>query len=425
MNYQILKKYSPKRQVYDLSGGIPSGSADCVIVCVPKLGWDIARSFLSERGLWDSSYASEYFTNGYKTLSEAQWDVVETLVSQTIGACEVDCGDLITAINGISTAITSSASSGTCCANSGTELPQESGTDGGPIPPGAAAKDTAIVDRKCKVSNMLYDNVLEIVSLFDGSVTTMLLDLDVAGAAGVVISVLTSTVSFVGSVLLSLAGKAIEIAVYIFGGSISFSNLRTVIENNRTDLVCALFNSTSTATAEADFSAALVSAGASQDEADFVLSLLPTTALNLLFFAQPSLITESDVDAYVGTTDCQGLCLSADVFVQIGNYEDGYYGGGGPLDVSSIYQSWPGQQSIQINDVGNDDTRDFVMQLIGPAIEMSEVYLDGVNVVPWTSDLNLIFGGPTFQGKEIRVHAARATGTPAYEDGYFVVRFTW
>lgn len=99
--------YSKTRSIYDLSDGLEEGYDDCIMVCVTRLGWRIARSLLVDYTQRAVAFASQYEDTYYVNLNEPTWDVVQDMVARTLGACEMTCSEIVTALDGIAAAVSS------------------------------------------------------------------------------------------------------------------------------------------------------------------------------------------------------------------------------------------------------------------------------------------------------------------------------
>jgi hypothetical protein len=194
--------------------------------------------------------------------------------------------------------------------NTGTQIEQESGTEGGTPPEGTSSPDPSISERKCKAANMIYDDLKAIIDQLD------LQDIGTWDLVGVVPSsdllgqIITTVGGWVGSAISSVAGMVLNAAAWLLStfASLSFSNISSVMNTYHQDLVCALYNATDAETARADFLTILTDNGVSTVESAFVEFLMPMNVLNVLFFAVDNPDSEATLDGYMGSVDCATAC---------------------------------------------------------------------------------------------------------------------
>ncbi len=78
------QSYNNSRQVIDITDFATIDFDEEVEVRIPKFAWVVARSYLSVQAQRLSSYATEYFTNGYTVPSAAQMDTIKANLAEFI-----------------------------------------------------------------------------------------------------------------------------------------------------------------------------------------------------------------------------------------------------------------------------------------------------------------------------------------------------
>lgn len=96
----MRKRYYKKRQVIDVTDFETIDFDEQILICVPKFAWTVARSYLSLQAQWLSSYAVEYFTNGYSPPSVAQMDTIKANLADFLAEVDMSC-DLEVALQNI------------------------------------------------------------------------------------------------------------------------------------------------------------------------------------------------------------------------------------------------------------------------------------------------------------------------------------
>jgi len=86
--------YRRSHQVIDVTDFEEIDFEEEVLVSVPRFAWLVSRSYLSVQAQWLSSYATEYFSNGYDTPSEAQMDIIKENLAEFL-ATEVNMPQFI------------------------------------------------------------------------------------------------------------------------------------------------------------------------------------------------------------------------------------------------------------------------------------------------------------------------------------------
>jgi len=182
------------------------------------------------------------------------------------------------------------------CGGGGTTPPQTPGEEGGDPPPGTSEPDP-IDDRKCKVSNILiqeliaYTDNMAALNLFSWSLDYLTLGNILNSLAGGFTNGLLSLTFQVGGWLTNLQNL-------IFSGGFGAS-IPATLSSNQEAMVCALYNSTNVVDAKSEV---VTASGLTGADASYLETVLSTEALNMLFFSLPG--SEAIISSYTGAADC-------------------------------------------------------------------------------------------------------------------------
>ena len=251
------RKYprSGRRSIIDYANVI-SRSGEYAILCVNRGIVDIARVFLSQRGMWATSYSVAYHDDGYDVPTDVQLAVVEELISEFLeDTAQMDCSDFLASLDAIGTAIEAlrSGSGGCGCGSSGSGAEEETatsetvdppGTPGGSYPAGFSTIGQ-YETYKCAVATWVVDGLATQASIW----------------AGVDLTAATLAV-FVGLMILPVPGSrliallAAVLALTGLGAGV-LTDLISAINNNRDDLICSLFEAEDVSGAQSAFETAM------------------------------------------------------------------------------------------------------------------------------------------------------------------------
>jgi len=282
---------------------------DCNILLVSSRTLYMIQNYGDAEVFFLGRYAKAFDAQGRYTPVTAG-DAEAIIVADAANAyglevVDMSC-DIVPILNQIALAL--SAKSATCdCVPNGPQPPQPPTIEGDPPPPGFTEYDPGEVDRKCKIANMVVDDLLEMI--------TLLIVNDVQEAALLGLSVMSSLLTLVVALLgagpigwgLAGLGTLATIIGFYLVNTVDLEEFKTLIETNRTELVCALFNATNNTSAFTTFRAVLATAGASGAQLGFIDVLNMINGLTALFF-KPDDPTgqaiEDRLDGFVSITDC-------------------------------------------------------------------------------------------------------------------------
>lgn len=232
-------------------------------------------------------------------------DLTTAVTALTLQASTFDAtfnlriGQLVSAIDNIPP--------GCECPTMGTGTPIGDVEEEDPPPEGYGTWDPGIDDRKCKLANMMYDDIY--------SVTQSLYDNDVQEVAGLGVGSLTALFGLIAAMLVSGPLSWGLAALGAIAGAIAFFLLQTVdlfqllviMLANQEDLVCELYESTSSQEALDGFKAVLTAGGASVPMLAYLDALQMLNGLVVLFFDPEGAMGEEindRLDGFVSTIDC-------------------------------------------------------------------------------------------------------------------------
>lgn len=165
--------------------------------------------------------------------------------------------------------------------------------------------------RKCGVSNQIVNALENVTFKLDSAniadIATISLDL----VFSTFVTILTDAASGPFLVATSVGGAVWSLVKTIVEQNIDLTTLTTISQNNRSDLVCALYSAGDAATAVNDIVTEYGNNGASAADQQFIRDILELTgAANNLFYERFDTLTS---EAAPFTTDCDtcASCLSA------------------------------------------------------------------------------------------------------------------
>ncbi len=208
-------------------------------------------------------------------------------------------GQLVTSINNIPP--------GCGCPTMGTETPTGNVVETDPPPEGYEEWDPGIDERKCKLANMIYDDIV--------AMTELLIANDVENIAGLGAGAMGALLGMVLAVLLSgplawgLAGLGAIAGIIAFFllQSVNLETLLGLINANQQALVCALYSSESSQEGLDDFQTILLGVGANAAMIAYLDALQMLNGLAVMFFQPEGAMgveIEQRLDGYPMTIDC-------------------------------------------------------------------------------------------------------------------------
>lgn len=208
-------------------------------------------------------------------------------------------GQLVTSINNIPP--------GCGCPTMGTETPTGSVVEDDPPPDGYEEWDPGIDDRKCKLANMIFNDIY--------NVTEILIANDVENIAGLGAGAMGALLGMVLAVLLSgplawglaALGAIAGLIAFFLLQSVALDTLLGLLAANQEDLVCILYNSTNSQEALDDFQVLLSTAGANAAMLAYLDALQMLSGMAVLYFQPEGAMgveINQRLDGYPMTIDC-------------------------------------------------------------------------------------------------------------------------
>lgn len=341
--------------------------------------------FLSDRSLYilqnlsseDITFLSRYGT----PQNENQYLPVlpDTPDAETVGEAvdlirrdltqDMACNDIVIAINALATQISNSSCG--CPIGQGEDTTDTE--QGGDVPPSIGdivyEEPSAITDRKCMASNALHATIVEVFTRLEEYGVDNMGILGLTLAVSVITGIIASTVTTpIGGLIVGVAGGLAIFGARLIGVSVfSIEDILTVLDDQEEELVCALFQQTTSEGAKDAYLAELENAGLTAVEVALVGLMLTNSALAILFFDTPE--TAIFWETYTPPIDCSA-CTPA--FGQWMISPSGFKGlvsvggvplgtgiidqGGGVFSISSVQIDGSSQHvvSIQINGYNDD-----------------------------------------------------------------------
>lgn len=216
--------------------------------------------------------------------------------------------DLVAQLQDIAVAIRGLQFAG-CCPPQGDNPPQPEAVEGDPPPAGYEEYDPTITDRKCKLANMAVDDLVQIIDILIANEADTIANFTIATMSA--LWALVVGLIAAGPLAWALAGLGAIASLigFFLVNELNLVGLKALIENNRQDLVCALFEATSNTNAFTEFKNVLDLAGADPLDLLFLDTLNLLDGLTTLFFApegDEGAAIEARLDGYPVTTSCAG-----------------------------------------------------------------------------------------------------------------------
>lgn len=233
-------------------------------------------------------------------------DDIDTVVSDL--TAQIDTTTLVLS-NGLSELASAMRAFRACGCPMGDITEPEDTTEGDPPPEGFTEYDPEIDDRKCKLANMAYDDVLE--------VTRRLKEMGAENALQMGVGSTTSVVGVVFSLLaagplgwgMSVLGSLLGVITFFLTKTIDLDSLITILEDEdvHQDGVQGFYDGSTNAASLANFKAALSAGGASATQLLYIDALKLINGLTSLFFLPDGELgagINQRLDGYVGEIEC-------------------------------------------------------------------------------------------------------------------------
>jgi hypothetical protein len=282
---------------------------------------------------------------------EAQTTMQETRSIAEVTAQNTNFSDLVEAVDGLELVANCAPDvnvdcpppvvnvQGGCGGVTGNTPEQQAGEEGG-TPPVGTKEPTEIVERKCKVANLIYDKIYSMIQELGVQDVDTLAGIGLVGSTALIFAIIGLAGGPLGAIIGAVGGAILGIVMAIIAGGIDFDDVLTVMNNNHEDLVCSLYNSTTATQAREDFINILSDGGLSSAETAFLEYFLPSDVTNCLFFTPDSAngdALEAELDGYEGSVEC-GVCLNCSTNVAFGEILSGSWLSGGTAR-GTIYQN--------------------------------------------------------------------------------------
>lgn len=235
---------SSTRQIIDYNRFI-SLTGNKVFLCLDKGIIEIARYLLNSRGSWRTTYVKEYVgTIGYIMPTETEFQEIKNAIAEA-NIDMASCDDIVTAINAINTTLQSGAGGGCGCVMSGDTPIDQTGdvpdvTEPSPEgdPPAGNATWEEYYENKCNWIHKILDDYIATLRNYGGFFGLV---------GGLTVAVI------VGVTLISMPPLGLALLMAALGGILTidlaafayFTQIADELEADE-DLICELFNSTST-----------------------------------------------------------------------------------------------------------------------------------------------------------------------------------
>lgn len=268
-------------------------------------------------------------------------------------------------------------------------------------PPGWSEASQTIVNRKCKAANYQVDKMIILLDTLIIHNVQAYIDASVSIAiAGISFLLVSSIVGpFIAGIAATL-GWVSGVVEVLISETVDLDSLKLAIENNRDDLVCALYDATDVLEAKEGFIDVLSVAGVSAGNLALVDAIAQLYWFGTLFFKYDDFI-EAELDGYTPTTDCDG-CASG-CFPELCIPTDNDAAGNGTFTEQSetVVDVVSGQVSTVYWAICDFNTDPNSLGFCGPGVKISSYSLTGftpdspAGYRVYDSNLSLIYSSNT------------------------------
>lgn len=315
------KNYAKTRQVLDFNSLI-TRTGEYTILCVPIVAVYAAREFLTTRGRWPSTYAKSYTQDYYIAPTDTELEPLLSDYAEFVEAThEMNCNDFLDGLADIAASIRNSS----CCTAGGpgvitvggdtyygNETPLSEPTVFGPGE--EFATETEYQSHKCQAANAIVDGLVATLNNF--SLITLVNLTGASVLAGIAFMYFTSPPV---AVFLTILALGLTLGV--------FSTVASAVEQNRGDLVCSVFSSTSATEAynalHGGVRSLTVDAGFAEIEVGAIMDVIERLgsidALNNLYRGV-------GLPAVNNPVDC-AVCGCVDFYLSYGSWDGSQLGG--------------------------------------------------------------------------------------------------
>lgn len=349
------RTFSEKRQIIKMDLVKEADYTSEVIICVPDFAWSVARSLLEQYGQWRTTYAMEYYDQGYRIPNFEEWDTISASISAFLEARDMSC-DLKESLDCICNAVqevaaaTYSGNVGSNYLPAGDLDPVPFVDDGEAIPDGFDTYEE-YQDYKCQIASTIW---YELRTDYNTMATVDMLAL--GGALALAPLLITGVPG-----LLLVTGYVI-FTTSVAAGTAFFSEAVSQLDLLEEQLICSLFNALDVTQARDNF-LGVINTESSWSNTLFAGTFAQTAALwlnntnlNALFSSDPG----RDLRPY----DCSvcGPAACPEIDVQTGQLISHV---AGQVVIQSVLSS--GRQRVNLN--FNYDYPDYC----GPLVQINSV----------------------------------------------------
>jgi hypothetical protein len=335
MARSVFRSY-PKAAEFDIQAIANAVSANNGLFCLSPATWELAYNLVLTYGDWRSRY---YFTDesgNQLTITDAEYDQITDLYLTAVEELQMPCdlgeaitllGQMISDLATLTVQVNMGSGGSDCgCPPGGIgENPPPSEPDqnppGGEDPP-PVGFDTweDFLDYKCRAANKIVDDLIAstgnlgslsgVIGAIQGVLLASFLSTSLLG--GVMAGVMALGFSSFAAAGIIIAALVILILASV-GGLVWFSTLAANMEDNKSDLICALYAATTTDDAMASWSAFVTARigdasgeWSGEPEAGLISSTMETVldALNNLTVINLLFTPNEEIAVYEASFDC-------------------------------------------------------------------------------------------------------------------------
>lgn len=343
-----IRKLSEVRgSVFDLPKSQTLPDDDCNVLLVSSRTLYFIQTFATGEIDFLARYASSFLDGAKYVLAETSSDFDQINDLQNRYEIEVVpvTADLISELQNITLAIQQLA--GADCASCGTEVDPEAA----PAPTIGPGEDwttlAAYETYKCEAVNWLLDGIIDTFEKLDAYGAGFWLNTQVATGSALVTAVIATTLFATSFAIIAGAIVAFVVAL-ILGSTIDISNILSVLQTNRDDLTCILFDGADASASKTNFLTELGVLGMNSGEVGLVSALLVFGLVNNLYELNP------EIEGHTITSVCTGCGADCALFFM--RFSDSTTRGTGNIDkdgasrvLSSVEHPSNGFHYISVN----------------------------------------------------------------------------
>lgn len=266
---------------------------------------------------------------------------------------------VVTAINDIIVASTCTPQVSVSCdgTGGGTEVPSDGGTQGDTPPTGWSEPPDAVGTpeydtRKCKMANAIHESLVDWLTLWqtyevDGFASSFL-TIALISLLGALVGEIATPVPLIDGIIGLIIGYLSGVAIVIITTTFNLATILSLMSTYEQELVCELYNATTTQGGIDDYIQILDDNGASAGDILLLRAVIAIDLLNNLFFKRGDAVDDALAD-YTAPLSCAGCTTCSNWVILNGTLISGSLAGDTTgFVVQSVYLTQAGCNRHQV-----------------------------------------------------------------------------